>query len=363
VAANDGTALYETSALPNVTININGVDNHSASGMTKSRAYTQMLSNDPRWRRIEKVADSLSITLKYLEPVDRLFRDHFTADLTVIGLSGGAPLGEISIALDAGDAAAGMTIDGDAGPYVIAPGAAADVVRLHFVLDTLGASRNWRVLPISGPPAANLSAVDMTLSGVLQVGSATKRIRMLESGSNLYLQAGTVGASTPNGNFFFTGYNGQELTGFNVNAEQHGYYSGGTLRLYVNGAGVTLSGAALVNGTLGYGGAAGVGGTVVQTGGKSAGVTLDKACGQVTMDGAALAGGAAAAFKLSNAKIAATDTVIVNIAGGAADAPAYGVHVGRVAAGSCDIVVRNNGAGPLSEALVLNFAVLKAVAA
>ena len=281
----------------------------------------------------------------------------------MIGLSGGAPLGEISVALDAADAAAGMTIDGGAGPYVIPAGGAADVVRLHFVMDTLGESRNWRVLPVSGLPAASLSAVDMTLSGILQVGSPTRRIRMLEAGNNLYLQAGTVGASTANGNFYFSGYNGQELTSFNVNAEQHGYYSGGSLRLYVNGGGVAMSGAALVNGTLGYGGAAGVGGSVVQAGGKAAGVSLDKVCGRIAMDGAELAAGASVGFTLSNAKIAASDTVIVNIAGGAADPSAYGVGIGRVAAGSCDIIVRNNGAAALGEALTLNFAVLKAVAA
>jgi len=203
----------------------------------------------------------------------------------------------------------------------------------------------------------------MTVSGVFQVGSPTRRIRMLEAGSNLYLQAGAVGVGAANGNFYFSGYNGQELTSFNVNAEQHGYSAGGAMRLYVNGGGVTMSGAALVNGTLGYGGAGGVGGTVAQAGGKSAGVTLDKVCGQVTMDAAALAGGASVGFTLSNSKIAASDTVIVNIAGGAADASAYSVGVGRVAAGACDIVVRNGSGGALSEALKLNFAVLKAVAA
>ena len=363
IAANDGTGLNRATAFPSVTFNLNGVDYHSADGPTKSRAYSPILSNDPRWRRIEKVADAMAITLKYIEPVDRFFRQHFTADLTVVGLSGGAPAGEISIALDPADAAAGVTMDGGAGPYIVPAGAASGVVRLHFVLDTLGTSRNWRVLPVSGLPATSLSAVDATLSGVLQVGSATRRIRMLEAGSNLYLQAGTVGASTANGNFFFTGYNGQELTSFNVNAEQHGFYAGGTMRLYVYGAGVTLVGAALVNGTLGYGGAGGIGGSVTQAGGKAAAVTLDKVCGQVTMDAAALPAGASVGFTLNCSKIAATDTVIVNIAGGAADSSAYGVSVGRMAAGSCDIVVRNGSGGALSEALLLNFAVLKAVAA
>ena len=295
--------------------------------------------------------------------MDRLFRDHFTADLTVIGLSGGAPAGEISVALDPSDAAAGVTIEGGAGPYIVPAGTASDAVRLHFVLDTIGSSRNWRVLPVTGLPKATMSAVDLSLSGELQVGSATRRIRMMEAGSNLYVQAGMVGASAPNGHFFFNGFNGQDLLSYNVGAQQHVYYVGGAQRLYVHAGGIGLAGATLVDGSLGYGGAGGVGGSVTQAGGKSSAVTLDKICGRVTMDGAELAAGAAVSFALENGRIAASDAIIVNIAGGAADPSAYGVSVGRVAAGSCDIVVRNGSGGALSEALILNFAVLKAVAA
>jgi hypothetical protein len=66
------------------------------------------------------------------------------------------------------------------------------------------------------------------------------------------------------------------------------------------------------------------------------------------------------AFVLTNSTITATSTVIVNI-GSAATTNSYNVTVEAVAAGSCRIQIRNISAGTLSEALVLNFAVLNSV--
>ena len=44
------------------------------------------------------------------------------------------------------------------------------------------------------------------------------------------------------------------------------------------------------------------------------------------------------------------------------DSVAYFVSVGAVANGSCSITVGNTSAGSLSQAIVLNFAVIKSVA-
>lgn len=109
---------------------------------------------------------------------------------------------------------------------------------------------------------------------------------------------------------------------------------------------------------LGYG--AGTGGTVTQATSKATGVTLNKACGQITMHNAALAAATSVAFTFTNSQIAATDTVIVNIASGATSL-AYTVTVQAVGASSCSICLRNESAGSLSEAVVLNYAVIKGV--
>lgn len=113
-------------------------------------------------------------------------------------------------------------------------------------------------------------------------------------------------------------------------------------------------------GAIGY--ATGAGGAVTQGTSKATGVTLNKLCGAITMHNASLAAAAEVGFTLTNSMIAATDVVVVNIKSGAT-VNSYQVSVDAVAAGSCHIVVANLSAGSLGEALVLSFAVIKAVAA
>ena len=110
--------------------------------------------------------------------------------------------------------------------------------------------------------------------------------------------------------------------------------------------------------TAGIGYGTGAGGTVTQATSKSTGATLDKVSGQITMNGAALAAAAEVSFTLTNSAIAATDVVMVSIASGAT-AGAYSVQCDAVAAGSCRISVGNRSTGSLSEAIVLNFVVIK----
>ncbi len=104
----------------------------------------------------------------------------------------------------------------------------------------------------------------------------------------------------------------------------------------------------------------GIGGVVTQNANKTTAVTLNKLSGQITMNGAALAAAAEVAFTLNNSTIAATDVVIVNVQS-VGTAGAYLVSVGAVANGSCSITVSNASAASLSQAIVLNFAVIKAV--
>ena len=106
----------------------------------------------------------------------------------------------------------------------------------------------------------------------------------------------------------------------------------------------------------GYG--AGAGGTSTQGTNKSTGVTLNTRCGQVTLNGAALAADTTVSFVLTNSQIAAGDVLILNhISGGTAGS--YLLNA-RSAAGSATIDVRNITTGSLSEAIVIAFAVIRA---
>lgn len=129
------------------------------------------------------------------------------------------------------------------------------------------------------------------------------------------------------------------------------------------GAATAVSSIKSTSDTAGVGYGTGAGGTVTQATSKSTGVTLDKICGEIVMNNATLNRETAVSFTLTNSAIAATDVVVVNIKS-AATANAYNIAVTAVAAGSCRIQVHNLlGGTDLSEALVLSFAVIKAVAA
>lgn len=103
---------------------------------------------------------------------------------------------------------------------------------------------------------------------------------------------------------------------------------------------------------------AGAGGSVTQATSKSTGVTLNKICGQITLNNAALASATIVSFTLTNSLIVAGDVLILNhISGGTAGA--YTLNA-QSASGSASINVRNATAGSLGEAIVIAYAVIKA---
>ena len=113
--------------------------------------------------------------------------------------------------------------------------------------------------------------------------------------------------------------------------------------------------------TAGIGYATGAGGTVTQGAGsgKTTGVTLNKACGQITMNNATLNAGVAVTFTFTNSAIAATDYLVLTHAA-TGTLGNYELDY-RCTAGSATIYVRNKTAGNLSDAVVIGFAVIKGV--
>lgn len=103
------------------------------------------------------------------------------------------------------------------------------------------------------------------------------------------------------------------------------------------------------------------GGTVTQQTSKSTGVTLNALCGEITMSNASLGAGATVTFVLTNSMIADTDLLILNHA----SVGTFGAYVlnARCATGSASIDVVNRSTNSRSEAIVIRFAVVKAVTA
>ena len=101
-------------------------------------------------------------------------------------------------------------------------------------------------------------------------------------------------------------------------------------------------------------------GTVTQLTDKSTGVTLNKSAGRITMNNAALAGGAVVSFVLTNSLISSNDVIIVNVSSNTTGsaAGAYTAYVSYMSAGTCLISLRNLSGTSYSEAVIINYAIL-----
>ena len=66
-------------------------------------------------------------------------------------------------------------------------------------------------------------------------------------------------------------------------------------------------------------------------------------------------------FTLNNSFISANDILILTVSGGNATAATYNCFVNSLAAGTASITLRNISAGSLSEAIVVNFALIHCV--
>lgn len=122
-------------------------------------------------------------------------------------------------------------------------------------------------------------------------------------------------------------------------------------------ASIDASGNLLFTGGTATGYGVGSGGTVTQATSKSTTVTLNKPSGQITMNNAALAGNTQVLFLLNNTIISSTDCVVVNV--NYSNGGAYQADCVQINNGNCYIRVRNITATSYSEAVVLNFAVIK----
>jgi len=132
-------------------------------------------------------------------------------------------------------------------------------------------------------------------------------------------------------------------------------------RLRISSTGEVTASAPL--GGIGY--RTGAGGAVTQATSRTTGVTLNTITGQITTNNASLAAEASASFVVTNSAVAATDTVVCSIASGV-NGGNTDVFIAAVSAGSFAIrVANNNAAAGTAEtgAIVINFAVVKAVAA
>jgi hypothetical protein len=98
---------------------------------------------------------------------------------------------------------------------------------------------------------------------------------------------------------------------------------------------------------------------VTQLTSKTTAVTINTPTGRITMDDAALNNNAVARFRMNNTTVNSNDVVIVNIKLNGSTPEAYIVFVSDIGSGFADIALWNRSGGQLSEAVEINFAVIR----
>ena len=176
---------------------------------------------------------------------------------------------------------------------------------------------------------------------------------------------------TPAGNYvskFMASASNFALMEFANNANNNtdaiiGTVEANTLAFYTNGfterMRIDTSGNVLVTSAAGLGYGTGSGGTVTQATNKGTAVTLNKPTGQITTNNAALGSGATVSFSINNSIISATDVVVVVVSAGSS----YTVQPAFVQGGVFNIRLTNTTGGSLSEAVTINFAIIKGASA
>ncbi|WP_206631167.1 hypothetical protein [Mesorhizobium sp. M7A.F.Ca.MR.362.00.0.0] len=191
------------------------------------------------------------------------------------------------------------------------------------------------------------------LAGALVVAATFGTIASFTTGASFVgAVLPSTGATYSLGNTTQTWLNLFMATGSVINFNNGNYTITHTAGVLTFSGSVVLSSA---GGSIGY--VAGAGGAVAQATDKTTTVILNRPTGAITMQATALAAGAIVSFTLTNSVITADDVLILNHK--AVGTPGgYSLNA-RCAAGSATIDVRNNTAGSLSEAIVIQFALVQ----
>lgn len=148
---------------------------------------------------------------------------------------------------------------------------------------------------------------------------------------------------------------GANVTG---NLRVTGNITGNVTGTNISANSITANGNVLVGNTFTYN-VAQNNATATQLTSKATAVTCNGRTGQITTSNSSIAKGEAITFTVNNNYITAVTDVPVVVFQNGASANSYSVSVTRVQVGSFNITITNNGAGSLTDTIIINFAVIK----
>lgn len=212
------------------------------------------------------------------------------------------------------------------GPYKITGGAVG-----HWHCGTAGSLIlcNGNTITLTGTPAfsayfAGVAEGTITASGNTFVGGATGQRYLAHKNGVIDVGISGSGSSLPGSVSGYTATGGQYVT---VSRRVIGYWEND-----------------------------GSGGSVTQLTSKTTPVTLNKPSGQITMSGAELAGGGSVVFLVNCTEVTSKDSVVVS--GSGSTSYNYTILCRAVDNGSFVVYVRNDTGYALSDAVIINYAVI-----
>lgn len=199
---------------------------------------------------------------------------------------------------------------------------------------------------------ANANAVlktgdTMTGGLVIDVNSPSTALRVTQQGTGIsFIVEDSINPDTTP---FQVDASGNVSIGTNTTSEKltvvGGIQASGTIRTSSSSFGIGYS--------------TGAGGTVTQLTSKGTAVTLNRPCGQITMNNSTINSNSTISFILNNSTIDFGDVLVLNhISGGVLGSYLF---TAQSVGGAAIIYVRNTNAANLSDPIVIAFAVIKAV--
>lgn len=210
---------------------------------------------------------------------------------------------------------------------------------------------------VTGGLVADTVAVGKTLETTGAVLQAANTVDLPAISNNLYYSGGWKYARNSANAASFIASDTTNAININVapaNAGGAGAAAAPIVSFRFTATGDTLN---VGGGALGYG--TGSGGTVTQLTSKATAVTLNTPSGVITMNNAALLTATTVLFQVLNTRVLANDVIAISIGAFTGNGYSYNAWVFSVSAGSFYIALRNISAGSLSDAVTINYVILR----